>query len=240
MTHPSPTASATRQNTPSVFDLTALLRWRRGGVRDTALVSYSRSASLSAPAGYRFPREVIAVAVRWYFRCGVSYRDVEELLAEPAFLRSRAACWTVADRGDDRPGSGLPARGRGPRPSGQTSAFERRLWLSPARRITSCRSPRHPESRVRSRSSYARASRSSKTRPQPAGRWSGSCATTSSAGRLGRSLGPGTRPGPTSESVPVDRRDEIRNQVDRVRCAKAGHRVPTGRRRVVGVLRAIQ
>lgn len=36
----------------------------------------------SAPAGYRFPRGVIAVAVRWYLRYGLSYRDVEELLAE--------------------------------------------------------------------------------------------------------------------------------------------------------------
>ena len=42
----------------------------------------SRSESTSAPAGYRFPREVIAVAVRWYLRYGLSYRDVEELLAE--------------------------------------------------------------------------------------------------------------------------------------------------------------
>ncbi|MCW2648804.1 MAG: putative transposase, partial [Pseudonocardiales bacterium] len=42
----------------------------------------SRSASSPAPAGYRFPREVIAVAVRWYLRYGLSYRDVEELLAE--------------------------------------------------------------------------------------------------------------------------------------------------------------
>ena len=42
----------------------------------------SRSAPSSAPAGYRFPREVIAVAVRWYLRYGLSYRDVEELLAE--------------------------------------------------------------------------------------------------------------------------------------------------------------
>jgi IS6 family transposase len=42
----------------------------------------SRSSSSSAPAGYRFPREVIAVAVRWYLRYGLSYRDVEELLAE--------------------------------------------------------------------------------------------------------------------------------------------------------------
>jgi transposase-like protein len=36
----------------------------------------------SAPAGYRFRREVIALAVRWYLRYGLSYRDVEELLAE--------------------------------------------------------------------------------------------------------------------------------------------------------------
>jgi transposase-like protein len=39
-------------------------------------------SSRSGSAGYRFPREVIAVAVRWYLRYGVSYRDVEELLVE--------------------------------------------------------------------------------------------------------------------------------------------------------------
>ncbi len=33
-------------------------------------------------AGFRFPREVISVAVRWYLRYGLSYRDVGELLAE--------------------------------------------------------------------------------------------------------------------------------------------------------------
>jgi transposase-like protein len=32
-------------------------------------------------AGFRFPPEVITVAVRWYLRYGLSYRDVEELLA---------------------------------------------------------------------------------------------------------------------------------------------------------------
>ena len=42
----------------------------------------SASSLGSAPAGYRFPRGVIAVAVRWYLRYGLSYRDVEELLAE--------------------------------------------------------------------------------------------------------------------------------------------------------------
>ena len=40
------------------------------------------TSGFSAPAGYRFPREVIALAVRWYLRYGLSYRDVEELLAE--------------------------------------------------------------------------------------------------------------------------------------------------------------
>ncbi len=40
------------------------------------------SSSASAFAGFRFPREVISVAVRWYLRYGLSYRDVEELLTE--------------------------------------------------------------------------------------------------------------------------------------------------------------
>jgi transposase-like protein len=36
----------------------------------------------SAFAGFRFPSDVIVVAVRWYLRYALSYRDVEELLAE--------------------------------------------------------------------------------------------------------------------------------------------------------------
>jgi transposase-like protein len=36
----------------------------------------------SAFAGFRFPADVIVLAVRWYLRFGLSYRDVEELLAE--------------------------------------------------------------------------------------------------------------------------------------------------------------
>ena len=40
------------------------------------------SSSASAFAGFRFPREVISVAVRWYLRYGLPYRDVEDLLAE--------------------------------------------------------------------------------------------------------------------------------------------------------------
>jgi len=43
-----------------------------------------RSAPLprSAFAGFRFPPDVIVLAVRWCLRFGLSYRDVEELLAE--------------------------------------------------------------------------------------------------------------------------------------------------------------
>src|SRR5215207_4437705 len=43
---------------------------------------------LAAPAprssftGFRFPPEVILLAVRWYLRYSLSYRDVEDLLAE--------------------------------------------------------------------------------------------------------------------------------------------------------------
>jgi transposase-like protein len=39
-------------------------------------------ATRSAVAGFRFPPDVIVLAVRWYLRFGLSYRDVEELLAE--------------------------------------------------------------------------------------------------------------------------------------------------------------
>src|SRR4051794_13078511 len=41
----------------------------------------ARPAS-GAFAGYRSPPEVILLAVRWYLRFGLSYRDLEELLAE--------------------------------------------------------------------------------------------------------------------------------------------------------------
>ena len=33
-------------------------------------------------AGFRFPSDVIVLAVRWYLRFGLPYRDLEELLAE--------------------------------------------------------------------------------------------------------------------------------------------------------------
>jgi len=42
----------------------------------------SSAAESASFAGYRFPPEVILLAVRWYLRYGLSYRDVEELLAK--------------------------------------------------------------------------------------------------------------------------------------------------------------
>ena len=42
----------------------------------------ARQMDRSAFAGDRFPPEVIMLAVRWYLRYGLSYRDVEELLVE--------------------------------------------------------------------------------------------------------------------------------------------------------------
>jgi hypothetical protein len=45
-----------------------------------------RRARVSEPrsgfAGFRFPPKVIMLAVRWYLRYALSYRDVEELLVE--------------------------------------------------------------------------------------------------------------------------------------------------------------
>ncbi len=37
------------------------------------------SVASSAFAGFRFPPELVTLAVRWYLRFGLSYRDVEEL-----------------------------------------------------------------------------------------------------------------------------------------------------------------
>jgi len=59
----------------------------RHGISKTPLMKSHRyplsgPAPRSAFAGYRFPPEIITLAVRWYLRFGLSYRDVEELLAE--------------------------------------------------------------------------------------------------------------------------------------------------------------
>jgi transposase, IS6 family len=50
------------------------------GWQETSSVTARRTTSVFA--GFRFPPDVISVAVRWYLRYGLSYRDLEELLAE--------------------------------------------------------------------------------------------------------------------------------------------------------------
>ena len=66
-----------------------LLRWRSGlgageagGVRSRRRCRRPVVVERSAFAGYRFPPDVILLAVRSYLRFGLSCRDVEELLAE--------------------------------------------------------------------------------------------------------------------------------------------------------------
>jgi IS6 family transposase len=65
-----------------------------GTVASAATASWQRDCRYENPppspcsryavrfAGFRFPPDVIVLAVRWYLRFGLSYRDVEELLAE--------------------------------------------------------------------------------------------------------------------------------------------------------------
>jgi hypothetical protein len=60
--------------------------WKRAWCRQTAAMRTRRPCpapvARSAYAGFRFPSDVIVLAVRWYLRFGLSYRDLEELLAE--------------------------------------------------------------------------------------------------------------------------------------------------------------
>jgi hypothetical protein len=65
-----------------------LLHWRmfvRGGQGGGMSSRRCHPVSMvpgSAFKGFRFPPEIIVLAVRWYLRYGLSYRDLEELLAE--------------------------------------------------------------------------------------------------------------------------------------------------------------
>ena len=49
--------------------------------------------------GFRFPQEVIVLAVRWFLRFGLlSYRDLEELLAERGIEVDHVACLGLPTR----------------------------------------------------------------------------------------------------------------------------------------------
>ena len=70
------------------FATQALLHWRRvgspgqGGGMSSRRCRPVSVAPSSAFKGFRFPAEIIVLSVRWYLRYGLSYRDLEELLAE--------------------------------------------------------------------------------------------------------------------------------------------------------------
>jgi transposase-like protein len=55
---------------------------RRGSWDEAPPVLPTVKTGSASFAGFRFPPEVILLAVRWYLRDGLSYRDLEELLAE--------------------------------------------------------------------------------------------------------------------------------------------------------------
>ena len=79
------------------------------------LARLSPSALPSSFAGFRFPPEVILLAVRWYLRYSLSYRDLEELLAERGIDVDHVTLYPVGAAlhpGADRRGPPGPAPGR--------------------------------------------------------------------------------------------------------------------------------
>ncbi len=69
----------------SVDRLCCVDGWHRGGEGCSMKRTRRPRPPVTMPSGFtgfRFPPEVILLAVRWYLRYGLSYRDLEELLAE--------------------------------------------------------------------------------------------------------------------------------------------------------------
>ena len=62
------------------------------------LTTRSGSALTQRVPGYRFPNEVIALAVRWYVRYRVSYADVAEWFAELGLAVDRSTVYPWVQR----------------------------------------------------------------------------------------------------------------------------------------------
>jgi hypothetical protein len=60
----------------------AVTAWTSEAVGMRTCGPRSTLVARSALVGFCFPPEVIVLAVRWYLRFGLSYRDIEEFLAE--------------------------------------------------------------------------------------------------------------------------------------------------------------
>ena len=83
-------------------------------------MGFARPLSRPSPpcsvfAGFQFPPDVIVLAVRWYLRFGLSYRDVEELLAERGVAVDHVTVFRWVQRFYPVAGGGgatMPASGR--------------------------------------------------------------------------------------------------------------------------------
>jgi hypothetical protein len=112
-------------------------------------VTPPRAASVFA--GFRFPPEVISVAVRWYLRYGLPYRDVEEPLAERGITLDYVTVYRwvqrftpgfieAARRADMLPGTGgLSTRPTSRSPGGGPNCTGRST--STAKSLTCCYRP---------------------------------------------------------------------------------------------------
>ncbi len=85
-------------------------------------------------SGYRFPPDMIALAVRWYLRFRLSYADVAELLAERGIHVDPSTVYAWVQRFTPLYQA---AAARIARPSGRVGAWMRRMSASQAAGATS-------------------------------------------------------------------------------------------------------
>ena len=121
-----------------------------GGEQDQEGLVYASSLSLRAStessfAGFRFRPDVITLAVRWYLRYGLSYGDVEELLAASTW--PGCALKVPARRGATGPAVLDPTHRRCTRGNPPHRQFRRHglhRWSLPLDRPTVRRPAHHP------------------------------------------------------------------------------------------------
>src|SRR3954469_23442339 len=108
--------------------------------------SRSWSPPRSAFAGFRFPAEVIVVSVRWYLRYGLSYRDVEELLAERGINVDHVTVyrWVLYARGHAADNAAHPATSPAPLRRHRRRAPAHRRHRRPPRRRVRLVPDQHP------------------------------------------------------------------------------------------------
>ena len=82
-----------------LIDSRAPLHWREGRPSsETPRMTTPQRCGSSIPlrsafAGFRFPPDVIVIAVRWYLRYALPYRDAEELLIERGVQADRVTIY---------------------------------------------------------------------------------------------------------------------------------------------------